>query len=60
MATREQVQQLLDEGLDYEAAGQRLGIPADRPRPGRPGAGRRKAEPGRLVMRRPADACGAG
>src|SRR5450631_4295073 len=28
MATREQVQQLLDEGLDYEAAGQRLGIPA--------------------------------
>ncbi len=28
MATRAQVQQLLDEGLDYEAAGQRLGIPA--------------------------------
>jgi hypothetical protein len=26
--TREQVRQLLDGGLDYEAAGQRLGIPA--------------------------------
>ncbi|HWG12864.1 MAG TPA: hypothetical protein VG268_06300 [Streptosporangiaceae bacterium] len=28
MATREEVQHLLDTGLDYEAAGQRLGIPA--------------------------------
>jgi hypothetical protein len=26
--TREQVRQLLDGGLDYEAAGQRLGIPS--------------------------------
>jgi hypothetical protein len=28
MATRQEVQDLLDAGLDYEAAGQRLGIPA--------------------------------
>jgi hypothetical protein len=28
VATRQQVQQLLDAGLDYEAAGRRLGIPA--------------------------------
>jgi hypothetical protein len=28
MATREQVQHLLDAGLDYEAAAQQLGIPA--------------------------------
>src|ERR1700761_4292306 len=28
MATRREVQDLLDAGLDYEAAGQRLGIPA--------------------------------
>jgi hypothetical protein len=28
MATREEVQHLLDDGLDYEAAAQRLGIPA--------------------------------
>jgi hypothetical protein len=28
VATREQVQQLLDAGVDYEAAGRRLGIPA--------------------------------
>lgn len=27
MATREQVRRLLDDGLDYQAAGQRLGIP---------------------------------
>lgn len=27
MPTREQVRQLLDDGMDYEAAGQRLGIP---------------------------------
>lgn len=27
MPTKEQVRQLLDAGLDYEAAGQRLGIP---------------------------------
>ena len=28
MATRREVQDLLDAGLDYEAAAQRLGIPA--------------------------------
>ncbi len=28
MATREQVRRLLDDGLDYQAAGRQLGIPA--------------------------------
>ena len=28
MATREEVQRLLDEGLSYEAAAERLGVPA--------------------------------